>query len=95
MQSGFLLNIVIRQGEVVFQFFFCVEQSLFIKGNTFLILDFGFNVFDGITLLGIQGKSFKKSFFGAGFNKDYHTTYQPQHQMQSLFIINVIVNQGF
>jgi len=48
MKSRFLLNVVIGKSTSVFQLLAGENQPLLIRGNTFLVLDFGLDIFDAI-----------------------------------------------
>ena len=54
VESGFLLDVVVGQGSPVFQLFTGEDQSLLIGGNSFLVLDFGFDVFDAVSWFDVQ-----------------------------------------
>merc|ERR1712105_78596 len=48
MKSGFLLDVVVTQGTTIFQLLASEDQSLLIRRNSFLILNFSFHIFDCI-----------------------------------------------
>lgn len=48
MESGFLLDIVIREGSSVFELLSSENQLSLIRGNSLLVLDFCLDVFNGI-----------------------------------------------
>merc|ERR1712142_1194551 len=48
MKSGFLLDVVVTQGTPIFQLLASEDQSLLIRRNSFLILNFSFHIFDCI-----------------------------------------------
>ena len=54
MKSRLLLNVVVAESSVVFELFSCKNESLLIWWDTFLILDLGFNVIDGVCWLDIK-----------------------------------------
>ena len=49
MQRRLLLDIVIRESTAVLQLLSCKDQALLIRRNTFLVLDLGLDVVNGIT----------------------------------------------
>lgn len=55
MKGGLLLDIVIRKGATVLELLSSEDQALLIRWDSFLILDLGFNVVDGITGLNLKG----------------------------------------
>jgi hypothetical protein len=90
VKGRFLLNIVVREGSSVFQLFSCKNKSLLIGGNSFLILDLGFNVFNGIRGFDFQSDSLSSK----SFNENLHSSSQSKDQMESGFLLNVIIGEG-
>ena len=54
MQSRFLLDVVIAQGAAIFELFSGKDETLLIRGDTLLVLNFGLNVVDGVRWLNIE-----------------------------------------
>lgn len=48
MKGGLLLNIIIGEGSSVFKLLSSKDQALLIWGNSFLILDLGLDIIDGV-----------------------------------------------
>lgn len=48
MESRLLLNIVVREGSAVFELLAGEDETLLIRRNSFLILDLGLDVVDGV-----------------------------------------------
>ena len=48
MESGLLLDVVVREGSAVFELLSGEDESLLIGWDTFLVLDLGLDVFDGV-----------------------------------------------
>merc|ERR1712141_651043 len=90
MESGFLLDVVIRQGTTILQLFASKDQTLLIWGNALLVLDLGLDIFNGVRRLNFKGNCLA----GQSLYKDLHTTSQPQDKMESGFLLDVIVGQG-
>ena len=55
MESGLLLDVVVRKGSSIFELLSGEDESLLIWWDTFLVLDLGLDVFDGICWLNIEG----------------------------------------
>ena len=68
MKSGLLLDIVVRQGTSVLELLSGEDETLLIRWDTFLILDLGLYVVNGIRRLNIKGDGLP----GEGLNKDLH-----------------------
>ena len=57
MESGLLLNVVIRESASILKLLSSEDQALLIRGNSFLILDLGLDVVNGVAWLDIKGDS--------------------------------------
>ncbi|KFV93419.1 hypothetical protein N327_10115, partial [Fulmarus glacialis] len=66
------------------------DQPLLIGGNAFLVLDLGLDVLNGVTGLNLQGDGLACQ----GLHEDLHATSETQHQVQSGFLLDVVVGQG-
>lgn len=58
VKSGFFLDVVITQGATVFQLFTSKDQTLLVRCNTFLVLNLGLHVLDGVSGLHFKGDGF-------------------------------------
>jgi len=54
VESGFLLDIVVREGSAVFELLASEDKSLLIRGDTFLILDLSLDVFNRVRRFDIK-----------------------------------------
>merc|ERR550525_485627 len=54
VQSGLLLDVIIRESTSILQLFSCENQPLLLGRNTFLVLDLGLNILDSVIGLNIQ-----------------------------------------
>jgi hypothetical protein len=48
VQSGFLLNVVISQSTSIFQLLSSENQTLLVRGNSFLVLNLGLDIVNGV-----------------------------------------------
>ena len=48
MEGGLLLDVVVRKGTSVFELLTSEDESLLIGRDSFLVLDFGLHVLDGV-----------------------------------------------
>ncbi len=69
MKSGFFLDVVVCKSSTVFKLFSSEDKSLLIWRDSFLILDLGFDIFNGIRLLNFKSDGFT----GQGLDKDLHS----------------------
>ena len=76
VKSGLLLDVVVAQGAAILQLLASEDQSLLIRRDAFLILDFGLDVVDGVGRLHIECDSFARE----GLNEDLHLRDSAQDQ---------------
>merc|ERR1719320_2185982 len=55
MESGLFLDVVIRKRTSIFELFSSEDQSLLLRWDSFLVLDLGLDVLDGVIWLDVQG----------------------------------------
>jgi len=48
MEGRLLLDIVVAQCPAVFELLSGKDEALLVRGNAFLVLDFGLNIVDGV-----------------------------------------------
>merc|ERR1712180_102710 len=87
MESGLLLDVVVRQSPTVLQLFTSKDQPLLVWWDAFFVLDLGLHVLDGIGWFNLEGDGFT----GQGLHKDLHTSSQPQDKMESGLLLDVVV----
>ena len=90
VESRFLLNVVVAESSAVFQLFTSKDKTLLIWRNAFLVLDFRLDVFDGIARLYFE----RDCLASERLDKDLHASSQPQYQMKSRFLLNIVVTQS-
>jgi hypothetical protein len=66
VQSGLLLDVVIRESTPVLKLLSGKDKTLLVRGNTLLVLDLGLHVVNGIRRLNIKGDGLS----GESFDKD-------------------------
>jgi len=70
VEGGFFLDVIVTESSAIFKLFSGENKSLLIGWDTFLVLDFGLNVFNGVAWFNIEGDGLS----GQGFHEDLHTT---------------------
>jgi hypothetical protein len=55
VQSRLLLDVVVRKGSTIFELLAGEDESLLIRRNSFLVLDLGLDVVDGVRGLDLEG----------------------------------------
>merc|ERR1719259_249926 len=90
VKGGLLLDVVVGEGPAVFQLLASKDQPLLIRGNTFLVLDLGLDILNGVRWLNFQCNGLASE----GLDKDLHATSQPKNQVQSGLLLDVVVREG-
>ena len=68
MEGRFLLDVVVREGATVLELLSSEDESLLIRGNSFLVLNLGLHVLDGVGGLNLKGDGLS----GEGLDKNLH-----------------------
>jgi len=68
MESGLLLDVVVRESSAVFKLLSSEDETLLIWWNTFLILDLSLDIFNGVCWLNFKGDGLT----GEGFDENLH-----------------------
>jgi hypothetical protein len=55
VQSRLLLDVVVRESSTIFELLAGEDQSLLIRRDSFLVLDLGLDVVDGVRGLDLEG----------------------------------------
>ena len=90
MESGLLLDVVVTEGSAVFELLSGEDESLLIGRDTFLVLDLGLDVLDGVRWLNVEGDGLT----GEGLDEDLHTTSKSENQVEGRFLLNVVVRKS-
>ena len=90
MESGLLLDVVVRKGSAVLELLTSEDKSLLIWRNTFLVLDLGLDVLNSVGWLDIEGDGLTSE----GLDEDLHTTSESQDEMEGGLLLDVVVRKG-
>ena len=90
VESGLLLDVVVRQCASVLQLLSSEDQSLLIGGNALLVLDLGLHVLDCVRGLNVQGDGLPSQ----SLHEDLHSTSESENQMKSRFLLDVVVTKS-
>jgi len=78
VEGGFLLDVVVGESSAIFQLLSSEDKSLLIGGDTFLVLNLGLHVFNGVRWLNVEGDGLSCE----GFDEDLHSTSESEDQME-------------
>ena len=90
MESGFLLDVVVRKGSSILELLSSEDESLLVGWDTFLVLDLGLDVLNGVSGLNIKSDGLTSQ----GLDEDLHTTSESQDEMESGLLLDVVVGEG-
>jgi len=90
MESGFLLNIVIRKSAAIFKLFSGENQTLLIRWNPLFVLNLSLDIRYGIRRLNIECDCLSSQ----GFHKDLHTSSQSKHQVKGWLLLDVVIRKS-
>jgi hypothetical protein len=55
MEGGLFLDVIIGESTTIFKLLAGEDQALLVRGNTFLVLNLGLNIIDGIRGFDFKG----------------------------------------
>ena len=87
MKSRFLLDVIVRKGSSVFELLSCEDKSLLIRWDTFFVLDFSFDIFDGVSWFNVKGDGFTSE----GLYENLHSSSKSENQVKGGLFLDVIV----
>ena len=90
VESGLLLDVVIRKGAAILQLLARKDQALLIRWDPLLILDLGLHIVDGVAGLDVQGDGLASQ----GLHEDLHATSQAQDQVERGLLLDVVIRKG-
>ena len=71
VKSRLLLDVVVGEGAAIFELLAGEDQALLVRRNAFLVLDFGFDIVDGIGGFDLEGDRLARE----GLHEDLHTAW--------------------
>jgi hypothetical protein len=83
-----LLDVVSREGAAIFELLSGKDETLLIERDSFLVLNFGFDVIDRMRRLDFQDNGFA----GESFDKDLHTTGETD-EVEGGFLLIVVIGE--
>jgi len=90
MESGLLLDVVVGESSSILELLSSEDESLLIWRDTFLVLDLGLDILNGVCWLDIKGDGLTSE----GLDEDLHTTSESEHEMEGGLLLDVVVGEG-
>jgi len=79
VKSGLLLDVVVGESAAVFKLLSGEDEALLIWGDTFLVLNFGLHVLNGVRGFDVQSDGLASE----GLDEDLHTSTKSEDQVKS------------
>jgi len=90
MESGLLLDVVVREGSTVLELLSSEDKSLLIWWDSLLVLDLGLNILDGVSWLNVKGDGLTSQ----GLDEELHTTSKSEDQVKGRLLLDVVVGKS-
>ena len=90
MEGRLLLDVVITESSAVLELLSGEDQSLLVRWDTFLVLDLGLDVLNGVAWLDFEGDGLSSQ----GLDEDLHTTTKSEHEMEGGLLLDVVVGES-
>jgi len=84
------LDVVVRKSTAIFQLLAGEDQPLLVWRNAFLVLNFGLDILNGVRGLNLKSDGFASQ----GLDKNLHSTSETKDQMQSRFLLDVVIRES-
>merc|ERR1712133_334508 len=89
MQGALLLDVIVGEGSSIFKLLSGKDQSLLVWGDSFLVLDLGLDVLNGVRWFNLKSDGLASQ----GLDEDLHTSSQSENQMKSTFLLDIVVGE--
>jgi len=90
MESGLLLNVVVRKSTSILELLSSEDQTLLVRGDSFLVLDLGLHGLDGVGSLDLKGNGLS----GESLDEYLHSSTKTEDQVKGGFLLDVVVGEG-
>jgi len=90
MKGRFLLDVVVRKGSAILKLLSSEDESLLVWWDTFLVLDLGLDVLNGVCWFDIEGDGLTSE----SLDEDLHTSSKSQDKMESRLLLDVVIGES-
>jgi hypothetical protein len=90
VKSGLLLDVVVRESTPILELLSSKDQTLLIRGNSFLVLDLGLDVLNSVSGLDIKSDSLS----GQSLDENLHSTAKTEDEVESGLLLDVVVRES-
>ena len=79
------LNVVVRKGATVFKLLTSKDETLLVRRNTLLVLNFGLDIVDSVGGFDLEGDGLACQ----GLDEDLHSATEAEDQVEGRLLLNV------
>ena len=90
MKGGLFLDVVILESSTILELLSSEDESLLVWGNSFLVLDLGLDILNGVGLLNVKSDGLA----GESLHEDLHSTTEAEHKVKGGLLLDVVVLEG-
>ena len=87
VNSGFFLEIIVRESSIVFQLFSSEDQSLLVNWDSFLIHNLLLKRFNSVWGFNFDSHSLSSE----GLDEDLHASPESENEVESWFFLDVVI----
>jgi len=89
VEGGLLLDVVVGKRAAILQLLASKDQTLLVRGDALLVLDFSLHIVNGVRALNLQSDGLASQ----GLHEDLHPTPQAEHQVEGALLLDVVVSK--
>jgi len=90
VESGFLLDVVVRESAAVFELLAGEDETLLIRWDALLVLNLCLDIVDGVGALNFQSDRLARQCL----DENLHATTETKDQVKSGFLLDVVVGES-
>merc|ERR1712152_26325 len=90
MQGALLLDVIVGEGSSIFKLLSSEDQSLLIWWDSFLVLDLGLDILNGVRRFNLKSDGLSSQ----GLDEDLHTSSQSENKMESTFLLDIVIGKS-
>jgi len=90
VEGGLLLDVVVGKSTTILQLLASEDKTLLVGRNSFLVLNLGLHVVDGV-----RGLNFKSDGLASeGLDENLHATAETEDEVKGRLLLDVVVREG-
>merc|ERR1711881_763720 len=90
MEGALLLDVVVGESSSILELLASEDQSLLIWGNSFLVLDLGLDVLNGVGWFDLESDGLASQ----GLDEDLHASPESEHKTEGALLLDVVVGES-